>query len=245
MASVKPLKNSNPLWKAIVACCVSPMKLWASDNGDLVTEKAGAAAKDIGASFHATAQLWHGLSPEERKKWETLADKHSKDKEDQITAFLLSAMEAGRLAYVHSYGKQHSGPRMVSFSSRSKLYVAAVPENTEVNTGINDDLQPGTNISTSTSANTSINHEFEPIVDVSMGMDTSHTLQPGTNINVNHNFYPGTVNSFQPCVNFGVNASIFHDFQPSMNVSTRYNFQPSTINSFQLNSVNSGMDHHF
>ena len=62
---------------------VSPMKLWASNNGEEVAKKAGVNASDIGSRSKAAATLWRELSEEERAEWERLADEHSKDKPDQ------------------------------------------------------------------------------------------------------------------------------------------------------------------
>lgn len=62
---------------------VSPMRLWASNNMLLVMEKAGLAAKDIGARSHASTELWHELPDLERETWQQRADEHSKEKEGQ------------------------------------------------------------------------------------------------------------------------------------------------------------------
>ncbi|KAI1783519.1 hypothetical protein LXA43DRAFT_1067599 [Ganoderma leucocontextum] len=80
----KPRANApNPLWKAMAARGVSPMRLWASNNGDLVVQKAGPAARDIGARSKAGAELWRELPPDQRGIWEQRAEEHSKDKVDQ------------------------------------------------------------------------------------------------------------------------------------------------------------------
>ena len=81
---VKPKVNpSNPLWKAMAARKVSPMRLWASNHRAAVAKEAGADAHDVGARSHCGAQLWRGVPEDENAVWVQRAAEHKKAKEGQ------------------------------------------------------------------------------------------------------------------------------------------------------------------
>ena len=85
----KPCTFTNPLWKFISAHGVSPMRLWASQNLDILRESGWS---DIGAFSKASAKWYHQLSHKEKQKWEQRTAEHNKDKDDQHYLYVVSLL---------------------------------------------------------------------------------------------------------------------------------------------------------
>ncbi|PIL34316.1 transcription factor [Ganoderma sinense ZZ0214-1] len=74
-------KGVNPFWKAMSARRVGAMRLWASNHSDEVIKKVG--TMNIGVWSHTAAEMWRGLSPEEKALWEARAAEHTNETDDQ------------------------------------------------------------------------------------------------------------------------------------------------------------------